>query len=193
MSVLADHRMLSIAALLMALLLLGGCADLPAPSSGAPADDETEASESTEPADDESEPADDESEPGDGAEGDATDVAVELDEWSVAAMPETVTAGTVDMTASNVGQAPHELVIVRGTAEELPVDEDGAVDEDALGDDAVVAEIEGLRSGTEGAATIDLEAGDYTLLCNLVHIDGPITESHYKFGMVDDFTVTAAG
>ena len=183
-------------ALLTTLLLLGGCTDLPAPSAGAPADGQDEPTDApsdapTDAPSDAPDPGDAPPDPGD-APADGAGTKVELDEWTVAAMPETVGAGAVDMTASNVGEAPHELLIVRGTADELPLDEDGAVDEDALNADAVVAEIERLAGGAEGSATVDLQAGDYTLLCNLVHVDGSITESHYDFGMVDDFTVTAA-
>lgn len=56
--------------------------------------------------------------------------------------------------------------------------------------DARIGEVEGLKSGEQGSLTVDLPAGDYVLLCNLVHVDGPIVESHYQFGMVDDFAVT---
>ena len=207
----AARHIRNVIALLTTLLLLGGCADLPAPSAGAPADGQDDVGQgpddgSDAPADpgagdDAGTPGDAPHAPdapgsgdgsGDAPAGDAAKVAVELDEWTVAAMPETVGAGTVDMTASNVGEAPHELLIVRGTADELPLDEDGAVDEDALNADAVVAEIERLAGGAEGSTTVDLEAGDYALVCNLVHVDGSIIESHYDFGMVDDFTVTAA-
>lgn len=123
--------------------------------------------------------------------GDATAVNVELNEWTVDPMPDTVAAGAVELTAVNVGQAPHEMLIVRSPASgDLPLDRDGAVDEDALEPDAVVGEVEGLKSGEQGSLTVDLPAGDYLLLCNLVHVDGPIVESDYAFGMVDGFTVT---
>lgn len=38
------------------------------------------------------------------------------------------------------------------------------MDEDALDREAVIGEVEGLRSGEQGSLTVDLPAGDYLLL-----------------------------
>lgn len=183
-----------LALLSLVALLLGGCADLPGFAAGDPADTASEAASdpASETASDPASEAASEAASEDGSAAEATRVAVDLDEWSVAAMPETVPAGEVELTASNVGEAPHEMAIVRRSAAgDLPTDEDGAVDEDALDEDAVVGRVERLASGDEGAVTVDLPAGDYVLLCNLVHRDGQIVESHYQFGMASDFTVAA--
>ncbi|CAN5861655.1 hypothetical protein BH23ACT10_BH23ACT10_28230 [soil metagenome] len=183
------HRVL---ALLTLLMLLGACTDLPGAASDAAGDDADTPTESVTASEIASDGASEgASEAASEPAADATEVTVELDEWTVAPMPDTVPAGAVELTAVNVGQAPHEMVIVKAPASgELAVDEDGAVDEDALGADALIGEVEGLKSGEQGSLSVDLPAGDYVLLCNLVHVDGPITESHYKFGMADDFTVT---
>lgn len=103
-------------------------------------------------------------------------------------------AGSVTFNAQNAGpDDPHELVIVRTDlpASELPTREDGAFDEDAEGVE-VLAEIEEFAVGGTESLTLDLAAGHYALLCNLVEVeDDGAVESHYKMGMWTDFEVSA--
>ena len=63
----------------------------------------------------------------------------------------------------------------------LPTADDGSVPEDEVD---VVDEIEGLAVGDSGEVTVDLEAGAYVLICNIVQeeADGTI-EAHYERGM----------
>jgi uncharacterized cupredoxin-like copper-binding protein len=76
------------------------------------------------------------------------------------------------------------------SADDLPVDDDDAFDEEAFGEDNVLGEVEDIEAGDTGELTLDLEAGDYVLLCNIVEEeeDGEV-ESHFSEGMHTTFTV----
>lgn len=126
------------------------------------------------------------------ATGDATTVEVALDEWSVAPDPASVPAGLVTFTAANIGEEEHELAVVRAEdVDELPTADDGSVDLEADEVD-LIGEIEAFPSGETCEGTFELEAGDYVLLCNLVHEghDGGHDEVHVELGMHVPFTVT---
>lgn len=115
-------------------------------------------------------------------------VAVTLDEWTITPAARSVAAGSVAFAAENVGEEVHELVVVRDVGE-LPI-VDGAVDEAALPEGAFLGEIEGFPPGETCDGVFELEAGDYTLFCNIVEeeSDGTI-ESHVENGMVTTITV----
>ncbi|MDP8959323.1 MAG: hypothetical protein M3N51_09045 [Actinomycetota bacterium] len=119
------------------------------------------------------------------------EVAVQLDEWSIVPETSSVEAGTITFVAGNAGEEPHELVIVRGDdPAELPLTEQGAVDEEAIAD-REVGEIEPFPAGTTCEGTFHLEPGSYILLCNIVEEepDGTV-ESHFREGMFTTFEVT---
>jgi plastocyanin len=116
---------------------------------------------------------------------------VSLYEWGVDPSASSVEAGEVEFNATNDGGEPHELVIVKGMAPaDLPVDEDGKVIEDDLPEGAFIGEIEEFDAGLTESATFDLEAGTYTLFCNIVEIEDGEPESHFQEGMVTTITVT---
>jgi hypothetical protein len=115
-------------------------------------------------------------------------VNVTLTEWSITAGPATAAAGKVGFAALNGGVEPHELVVVKGT--DIPVDVDGALDEAALPEGALIGEIEPFPSGLSCGIAFDLTPGDYTLLCNIVEVEDGVVEAHYKLGMAMGFTVT---
>lgn len=119
-------------------------------------------------------------------------IDVTLDEWSVQTAQPSVAAGPVTFTAQNAGEEPHELVIVRAAGDPgaLPVDEQGAVDEEKLPPGALVGEIEAFPSGTSCQGTFDLPPGDYVLFCNLVERHGGEQHVHYQLGMRTKLTVT---
>lgn len=118
---------------------------------------------------------------------------VTLDEWSVQPAQPRVAAGRVTFTADNVGEMPHELVIVRfaGDPGALPVDEEGAVDEQKLPPDALVGEIEAFPPGMTCQGTFDLPPGEYVLLCNIVDRQGGELHVHYQLGMRTKLTADA--
>ncbi len=98
-------------------------------------------------------------------------------------------AGTVTFEVTNDGTMEHEFVIVRSDAglADLPVGEDGAVDEAQV---EVVGEIEEMAPGSTESASFDLEPGNYILICNLVEeMEGEV-HRHYQEGMRIPFEVT---
>lgn len=117
----------------------------------------------------------------------AAQVDVTLDEWSVTPADDGAPAGEIYFLASNIGDDPHELVVVKSDLDpgELPV-EDGAVVEDELD---FRGEIEGFAPATEASGVFDLEAGRYVLFCTIVEEEDGALESHYELGMHTEFTV----
>jgi uncharacterized cupredoxin-like copper-binding protein len=125
----------------------------------------------------------------DGDEGAGVDVV--LSEFIVDPAQDTAAAGEVTFALDNQGGETHEFVVVEAaSADDLPVDDDGAFDEEAFGEDNVLGEVEDIEAGDTAELTLDLEAGDYVLLCNIVEEeeDGEV-ESHFAEGMHTTFTV----
>ncbi|MEP7082419.1 MAG: hypothetical protein ABI841_05525 [Chloroflexota bacterium] len=130
------------------------------------------------------------SSPGAGGDGEATTIAVTLQEWAVVPASDSAPAGEVTFEVTNDGPADiHEFVVLRTDLDpaELPVDEQGAVTEDGEGIE-VVDEIEDLPVGESQNLTVTLEAGNYVLLCNIYSADED--EAHYAMGMRTAFTAT---
>jgi hypothetical protein len=119
------------------------------------------------------------------------EVVITLSEWEVkpSAQPK---AGNVSFKAENTGKENHELVIVKGdTAEGLPKDADGGMDEDKLGDGGLIGEIEPFAAGKVCSGTFKLAAGKYVLLCNITETEpSGEKESHFKEGMHTAFVVS---
>ena len=119
-----------------------------------------------------------------------TVVDVLLNEFAVVPDKSTVPAGEITFRATNEGpEDVHEMVIIRTdlAPSALPTVANGSVPEDEL--DAV-DEIADLAVGATGELTVDLDAGSYVLICNVVQEepDGTI-ESHYQKGMRGALTV----
>lgn len=127
---------------------------------------------------------------GDPAAADTT-VGVELREYSVTPQVAEIEAGTITFEASNVGNQPHEFVVVEGDDPAgLPTTDDGAFDEEAHGEENVAGEVERFPSGEDCTGTFDLEPGNYVLLCNVLTEEAGTVESHYMLGMRTSFTVS---
>lgn len=123
---------------------------------------------------------------------DGASVAVTLQEFAVSADPASVPSGSVTFSVTNTGPDDvHEFVIIQTdlAATELPVDDDGAVLEDGEGM-TVVDEIEDIPVGETPTLTVDLDAGAFVLICNILQEepDGTL-EAHYAEGMRTGFTV----
>ena len=130
---------------------------------------------------------DDEDGGGDGG----TTVDVILSEWVVDPDVTSVPAGEVTFAANNEGVDDHELVVVKTdlSADALPTDDTGKVDEEGEGIE-VIGEIEEFAAGGSEEATFNLAAGSYVLFCNIVEEEeSGETESHYQEGMHTAFTV----
>ncbi len=111
-------------------------------------------------------------------------VEVSLVEWELIA-PTSFAGGDVTFTASNDGEFPHELAVVRGDSyETLPLLANGAVDEAALGAD-FLGRTDRIEAGASGDLTLTLEPGNYVLVCNIQA--GP--NSHAAAGQVLSVTV----
>lgn len=111
-------------------------------------------------------------------------VNVVLSEWIVQPEPDSVSAGEVTFTADNQGGETHELVVVEAaSADRLPVDVNGAFDEEAFGKENVLGEVEDVESGEQQELTLDLESGTYVLLCNITEEEDGEIESHFAEGM----------
>jgi hypothetical protein len=135
--------------------------------------------------------ADPDPEPGPGvqpAPAGATQVTVELAEWSIEPAPVQVTGPTIYFLATNAGTEPHELVVIRSdeAPDQLPVQR-GAVPEEEVD---FIGELEQFPSGDQASGVFQLDPGNYVLICNLVEEeeDGTL-ESHYEQGMRTPFTV----
>ena len=128
---------------------------------------------------------------GSGATGPST-VGVKLSEFAVGVDTASAPAGSVTFDVSNAGpDDEHEFVVIRTDLSftDLPTDKDGAVEEDAEGVQ-VIDEIEGVPVDGSESLTVDLTAGSYALICNILQKepDGTL-EAHYSEGMRAGFTV----
>lgn len=138
---------------------------------------------------------DDDDSGGDDGGASATDaggegaVNVTLLEFSVLPDPSSDAAGSVNFRITNDGpDDPHEFVVIKTdlAPNALPTDETGAVDEEGEGIE-IVDEVEAIDVGASADLTVDLEAGNYVLICNIYDEDEQ--ESHYQEGMQTAFTV----
>jgi len=117
----------------------------------------------------------------------AAAVDVTLKEWAVAPSTSTLTAGSVTFNAKNLGTEVHEMVVLKTDLGllELPTGSEGKVDEEGANLEAI-GEVSELDAGKSGSVTLDLAAGRYLLICNVVDADGT---AHYGKGMVSEITV----
>lgn len=124
-----------------------------------------------------------------GADGDAAingisnDITGSLSEWKIDLSSGAASAGTVNFTITNEGTIEHEFVIVKTDIPdgEIPLVED-KFKEDAEGVE-VIDEMEKMASGVTETLSVNLEPGNYQLVCNIV--------SHYGAGMHTSFVVNA--
>lgn len=130
--------------------------------------------------------------------GATTSVQVTLDEWAVATEPASTPSGEVTFEVSNAGEEVHEFVVIRTDLGllDLPTADDGSVDEEGAEDLEVLGEVEDIAAGASETLTLDLEAGQYVLICNIVEEAMEMDEtdmehdpSHYQNGMRTVFTV----
>jgi hypothetical protein len=97
----------------------------------------------------------------------------------------------VTFKARNVGSTQHELLVLKTNLPEggLPTLADGSVDVTGTGVEQV-GKVDTVAAGGNAETTIDLAAGSYVLICNLVQTTNGQTVSHYAAGMHKAFTVT---
>jgi uncharacterized cupredoxin-like copper-binding protein len=122
-------------------------------------------------------------------ESGGTTVDVTLQEFAVSTSESSADEGEVTFDVTNKGpNDTHEFVVIKTdlSPTELPTDDTGAVDENGAGMQ-VVDEIEDIPVGESPSLTVDLDAGNYVLLCNI--FDEEEQEAHYSEGMRTGFTV----
>ena len=94
--------------------------------------------------------------------------------------PRTVAAGAVDFAVHNRGPVSHELIVIRGSAPNLPMRRDGVtVDEDAI-EARTVGALEPQSAGVHDL-DVELTPGRYMILCNMA--------GHYRSGMHRELVV----
>ncbi len=112
------------------------------------------------------------------------EVAVSLDEFSVAADPASIADGPVIFQVTNDGSIRHNfrLIATELAPEALPLDQSGqAVDETQV--DVVGGFVAAIPAGGSQTAAAELPPGAYVLICNV--------PTHYEAGMRVGFDVTA--
>ncbi|HUH00094.1 MAG TPA: hypothetical protein VMQ83_13110 [Gammaproteobacteria bacterium] len=112
-----------------------------------------------------------------------------LQEWAVVPSAATASAGQVTFVITNQGPDDiHEFVVMKTdlSVHELPVDANGVVDEEA-GGMIVIDEVEDIPVGETEPLTVNLDAGNYALICNIY--DEGEGEAHYSLGMRTGFSV----
>ena len=115
----------------------------------------------------------------------AATVDVSMSEWEVDA-PTGYEVGTTTFDVSSDGEFPHEFVVIAGDGYgSLPLRSNGAVIEDELEPGSILGRTGKLQPEEIGSLTVDLEAGNYVLLCNIVA--GPV--SHAGSGQTLDVSV----
>lgn len=118
-------------------------------------------------------------------------VAVTLTEYAIATDVDEVPAGSVRFVVENAGEEPHELLVLRAASlDELPLDDRGVLVEDRLPGGVLVGEIEPFAAGQTCELALELGAGDYLLVCNVVEGEGGVVKAHLPLGMVRSLTVT---
>ena len=103
-------------------------------------------------------------------------------EWKVWVGNLKANAGTVNFTMKNDGTVPHEFLVVKTDIEggKIPLTDENRFDEEADGIE-VVDEIPEWDPGEIGKLSLELDPGNYQLLCNIA--------GHYKAGMWREFEV----
>ena len=107
--------------------------------------------------------------------GISNDITGNVREWSVKLNATAAKAGDVKFTITNDGTIGHEFLVVKTDipAGEIPLDDDHFPEPaDGL---EVIDEIGEFKVGTTESLTLNLEPGNYQVVCNL--------PGHYKNGM----------
>jgi uncharacterized cupredoxin-like copper-binding protein len=115
---------------------------------------------------------------GDGGGGGGTVVVTmgQPSEYAMTPEPTEISAGTVAFEVKNEGTLVHEMVVIKTDKGAANLGVDGEADESGT-----VGEVADLPVGESKTLELDLEAGEYALVCNV--------PGHYENHMYVDFTV----
>jgi len=117
----------------------------------------------------------------------AATLAVTLKEWAITTGLPSVAAGKVYFLATNAGGEAHEMVVIKTNLAPGALPEtNGKVPEDKID---MIGEISPFSPGSSASTVLELEQGNYVLICNVVNKaeDGE-TKSHYLEGMYTALT-----
>ncbi len=107
----------------------------------------------------------------------ATTLDVSMTEFKFAPANPELARGPIEITATNKGKTPHEIVLLKTDADpsKLRKDGNGVSEKDSVG------EIPEVPAGQSGSETFDLKPGKYAMVCNI--------PGHYDAGMYGSLTV----
>jgi uncharacterized cupredoxin-like copper-binding protein len=111
----------------------------------------------------------------------ATGATVSLTEWKVV-VGGAVKSGKTDLAITNVGAAPHELLVFKSDLDPsaYPTDAAGDIKEEGAGV-SLVSDGDNIDPGGTQTRTVDLAPGKYLFVCNI--------PGHFKQGMFTVVTV----
>ena len=114
--------------------------------------------------------------------GDEGTVGVTEEDFTITPDESSAAAGDVTFDVQNDAEQLHEFVVFKTdlAPDALPTDDEGLVDEEGEGLE-LIDEIEDIEGGSSQSLTVNLDAGNYVLICNL--------PGHYAEGMHAAFTV----
>jgi hypothetical protein len=106
---------------------------------------------------------------------------ISLTEWKVT-VAGTIKSGKTDVTISNLGTVPHELLVFKSdrAPSAYPTDAAGNIKEEGAGV-ALVSDGDNIDPAGSQTRTIDLAPGKYLFVCNIA--------GHFKQGMFSVVTV----
>lgn len=110
--------------------------------------------------------------------GTESDITAVLTNESITLSQQSISSGALSLTVRNDGTSVHEIEVFAGSKTELPVS-NSVADTTGL---TLVDEVEDILPGSTLTLDLDLEPGDYVIICNL--------PGHYEMGMVTKLTVT---
>jgi hypothetical protein len=117
----------------------------------------------------------------------ANAVTFELANFSITLTDGELQAGDNEVTAVNVGTAPHDITFIRAeSADALPTSENGAVDFSQIPMEDVAGTVE-AAAGTSATGTITLTEGDWVAICT---VGSTGTNPHFAQGMFLELTVS---
>ena len=91
----------------------------------------------------------------------------------------TVKAGKVTFTMKNTGTIEHEMIVIKT---DTPVDQLKVQADHRVSEADSVGEVSETKAGATKSVTLDLEPGNYALVCNIA--------KHYEMGMYAALKVT---
>lgn len=108
-------------------------------------------------------------------------VAVGLREWKIDVAPATVRSGRVQFEIDNEGELTHDLVLIRkADPSQLALTPEGGVD---VAVERPIDQVEDLGPGSYLAASPNVLAGDYLLVCTITEGADGQPLNHFQSGM----------